>query len=67
VCTNTLMTSNRPSSTTLTEVNICYRKDLGFFAPVTNELEAVVFGCLLELANMEKPTKWKKLSGLRHR
>jgi hypothetical protein len=30
---------------------ICYRKDLGFFAPVTNELEAVVFQCLLELAD----------------
>jgi hypothetical protein len=29
---------------------ICYRKDIGFFAPVTNELEAVVFKSLLELS-----------------
>jgi site-specific DNA recombinase len=29
---------------------ICYRKDIGFFAPVTNELEAVVFKMLIELS-----------------
>ncbi|HEY2121914.1 MAG TPA: hypothetical protein VGH37_22225 [Candidatus Acidoferrum sp.] len=30
---------------------ICYRKNIGFFAPVTNQLEAAVFQCLLELAD----------------
>lgn len=30
---------------------ICCRKDIGFFAPVTNELEVVVFKSLLELAD----------------
>jgi hypothetical protein len=38
---------------------ICYRKDIGFFAPVTNELEAVVFKCLLDLSaheGLEPPT-----------
>jgi hypothetical protein len=29
---------------------ILYRKDIGFFAPVTNELEAVVFKTLLDLS-----------------
>ena len=37
--------------TVLFPEGICYCKDLGFFAPVTNELEAVVFQCLLELAD----------------
>jgi hypothetical protein len=36
---------------------ICYRKDIGFFAPVTNELEAVVFNSLLELAEHEEDYK----------
>jgi hypothetical protein len=37
---------------------ICYRKDIGFFAPVTNELEATVF-------KMRFCSYW--LSGLRRR
>jgi len=36
---------------------ICYRKDIGFFAPVTNELEAIVFNSLLELAEHEEDYK----------
>lgn len=36
--------------TVLFPEGICYRKDIGFFAPVTNELEAVVFKSLLDLS-----------------
>lgn len=43
---------------------ILFRKDLGFFAPVTNELEAVVFKSLLDLSVHEKDYE---VSGLRHR
>jgi hypothetical protein len=40
---------------------ICYRKDIGFFAPVTNELDAVVFKSLLELS--EHGEAYKVLDG----
>jgi len=40
---------------------ICYRKDIGFFAPVTNELEAVVFKTLLELS--EHPEAYEVQDG----
>lgn len=40
---------------------ICYRKDLGFFAPVTNELESAVFKMLIELA--EHGEDYKVLDG----
>jgi len=40
---------------------ICYRKDIGFFAPVTNELEAVVFKGLLELS--AHPEAYEVLDG----
>lgn len=40
---------------------ICYRKDIGFFAPVTNALEAHVFKTLVELA--EHPEAYEVLDG----
>jgi hypothetical protein len=43
---------------------ICYRKDTGFFAPVTNELEASVFKMLVELSEHGEDYK---VSDLRHR
>jgi hypothetical protein len=51
LCIAAPLSEKQTVQTVLFPEGTCYRKDIGFFAPVTNQLEAVVFQCLLELAN----------------